>query len=113
MNTKFSIGVVVAIVMQISAFVWWTAQQAQTIQQLSSEVAELTAKSTVVNEVNTQRDLEEIKKKLSEHEKWITENYEDIEDLIAFATFTENRWAKEYTSDNSYVRKFGKKDPVK
>ena len=31
MNMKFGIGVVIAIVLQVSAFVWWTAQQAQTI----------------------------------------------------------------------------------
>ena len=30
MNMKFGIGVVIAIVLQVSAFVWWTAQQAQT-----------------------------------------------------------------------------------
>lgn len=45
MNNKFSIGVVVAIVLQVSAFVWWTAQQAQTIMQLETEMAELTAKT--------------------------------------------------------------------
>ena len=39
MNNKFSIGVVVAIVMQVSAFVWWTAQQAQTIAGVEENVA--------------------------------------------------------------------------
>jgi hypothetical protein len=50
---------------------------------------------------------------LLEHEEWITENYSDIEDLIDFATFTENRWADAYANDPSYERKFGTKAPVK
>ena len=37
MNAKFGIGVVIAIVMQVSAFVWWTAQQAQTIETLKTK----------------------------------------------------------------------------
>ena len=44
MNMKFGIGVVIAIVMQVSAFVWWTAQQAQTIETLKGQVSELTSK---------------------------------------------------------------------
>ena len=113
MNMKFSIGVLVAIVLQVSAFVWWTAQQAQTIETLKSEVSELTAKSKVANEINIQRDIADMKKKLLEHDEWISENYSDIEDLIDFATFTENRWADAYANDPSYERKFGTKAPVK
>jgi len=66
MNNKFSIGVVVAIVLQVSAFVWWTAQQAQTITQLEAEMAELTAKSQVENEINMKRDVEDIKAMLKD-----------------------------------------------
>ena len=51
MNAKFGIGVIIAIVLQVSAFVWWTAQQAQTIETLKGEVAELTAKSEIEKEV--------------------------------------------------------------
>jgi hypothetical protein len=59
------------------------------------------------------RDIAEIVDRMREHEEWITENYEDIEDLIYFATFTENRWADSYATDPSYERKFGTKAPVK
>jgi 50S ribosomal subunit-associated GTPase HflX len=111
MNMKFGIGVVIAIVMQVSAFVWWTAQQAQTINTLKEEVSELTSKMAVEDEVNIKRDIKEAIHKLVKHEQWIEENYNDIEKLIEFATFTENRWAEAYASDNSYVRKFGTKDP--
>jgi len=66
MNNKFSIGVVVAIVLQVSAFVWWTAQQAQTITQLESEMAELTARTEVEKEVTLINDVAQLKKDIQE-----------------------------------------------
>lgn len=113
MNVKFGIGVVIAIVLQVSAFVWWTAQQAQTIETLKGEVSELTAKSAIANEINIKRDLQEIKKTLNEYNMWLVEIDKDIEELIDFAKFTENRWAGEYTSDNTYQRHWGTKEPQK
>ena len=112
MNMKFGIGVVIAIVLQISAFVWWTAQQAQTIETLKGEVNELTSKMAVEDEINLKRDIADIKKMLQEHDTWINENYADIQDLIYFAIVTENRWADSYATDASYERKFGSKDPM-
>ncbi len=66
MNTKFSIGVVIAIVLQVSAFVWWTAQQAQTISQLEAEMAELTARTEVEKEVTLINDVKQLKKDIQE-----------------------------------------------
>jgi hypothetical protein len=63
---KFSIGIVIAIVLQVSAFVWWTAQQAQTISVLKSEVAELTAKSEIEKEVTLLNDVKQIQKDIEE-----------------------------------------------
>ena len=113
MNMKFSIGVLIAIVLQVSAFVWWTAQQAQTISQLNEQVSELTSRFAVEDDVNIKRDIEDLKAKTNDMDNWITQNYENIEDLIGFATFTENRWADAYALDPSYERKFGTKAPVK
>jgi Tfp pilus assembly protein PilN len=110
---KFSIGVLIAIVLQVSAFVWWTAQQAQTISQLNEEVSALTSRMAVEDNVNLKRDIADIKQKLSKQDDWIEQNYNSIEDLIDFATFTENRWADAYALDPSYERKFGTKAPVK
>ena len=110
---KFSIGVLIAIVLQVSAFVWWTAQQSQTISQLNEEVSALTSRMAVEDDVNLKRDIADIKQKLSEQDDWIKQNYNTIEDLIDFATFTENRWADAYANDPSYERKFGTKAPVK
>ena len=66
MNNKFSIGVVIAIVLQVSAFVWWTAQQAQTITQLESEMAELTARTAVEKEVTLINNVKQLRKDLDD-----------------------------------------------
>jgi len=113
MNSKFSIGVVVAIVLQVSAFVWWTAQQAQTISQLNVQVSELTSRMVVEDDVNLKRDIKDLTAKVIDMDDWITENFHNIEQLIDFATFTENRWANEYENDPSYERKFGTKAATK
>lgn len=81
MNMKFGIGVVVAIVLQVSAFVWWTAQQAQTIETLKAEVSELTSKMAIEDEVNMKRDIADLKNKLIEHESWLMEIDADLDDL--------------------------------
>lgn len=110
---KFSIGIVVAIVMQVSAFVWWTAQQAQTIETLKGQVSELTSKMAVEDEVNMARDIADMKKTLNENNLWLTELDQDVEDLIDFAEFTENKWANAYDEDPGYNRIFGKKPATK
>ena len=110
---KFGIGVVIAIVMQVSAFVWWTAQQAQTIETLKTEVSELTSKMALENEVNMARDIADMKKAIEEYNMWLVEIDQDIEDLIDFAEFTENKWAGAYDEDPGYDRIFGKKPAPK
>ena len=110
---KFSIGIVVAIVMQVSAFVWWTAQQAQTIETLKGQVSELTSKMAVEDEVNMARDITDMKKTLNENNLWLTELDQDVKDLIDFAEFTENKWANAYDEDPGYDRIFGKKPATK
>ena len=111
MNNKFSIGVVVAIVLQVSAFVWWTAQQAQTIEQLSQEVSTLTSRMAVEESVNIMRDIQDVKNRLSEFNDYLDDLYYTQGALVEFATFTENRWADTYGTDDSYERKFGTKEP--
>jgi len=76
MNNKFSIGVVIAIVLQVSAFVWWTAQQAQTITQLETEMAELTAKTEQEKQFNLQRDVADLKSKIEDLETRTGETFD-------------------------------------
>ncbi len=66
MNMKFSVGIVIAIVLQVSGFVWWIAQQSQTIETLKSEVEELTARTEVEKEVTLINDVEQLKKDIKE-----------------------------------------------
>jgi uncharacterized protein HemX len=66
MNNKFSIGVVVAIVLQVSGFVWWIAQQSQTIDTLKAEMSELTARTEVEKEVTLINDVAQLKKDIQE-----------------------------------------------
>jgi len=81
MNNKFSIGVVIAIVLQVSAFVWWTAQQAQTISQLESEMAELTARTEVEKEVTLINDVKQLRKDLDDLKEKTLEGILEIDNM--------------------------------
>ena len=81
MNNKFSIGVVIAIVLQVSAFVWWTAQQAQTITQLESEMAELTARTAVEKEVTLINDVKQLRKDLDDLKAKTLEGILEIDNM--------------------------------
>jgi uncharacterized coiled-coil protein SlyX len=81
MNNKFSIGVVIAIVLQVSAFVWWTAQQAQTISQLNEQVSELTSRMAVEQEVNLQRDVTDLKAKYQDLKEKTLEGILEIDNM--------------------------------
>ena len=69
----------------MSAFVWWTAQQAQTIDLLKGEVAELTAKSEIEKEVTLLNDVKQLQKDIEElNQKTldaILETHNRIDDL--------------------------------
>ena len=109
MNTRFSIGVVVAIVLQVSAFVWWTAQQAQTIDQLNEQVSNLTSRMAIEDSINLRNNIDRIDYMVLDHDAYLDEIYYIINDLVEFARFTENRWADVYGTDDTYERKFGTK----
>jgi len=81
MNNKFSIGVVVAIVLQVSAFVWWTAQQAQTISHLKKEVTELTARTAVEKEVTLINDVKQLRKDLDDLKAKTLEGILEIDNM--------------------------------
>ena len=81
MNNKFSIVVVIAIVLQVSAFVWWTAQQAQTISQLNEQVSELTSRMAVEQEVNLQRDVTDLKEKYQDLKEKTLEGILEIDNM--------------------------------
>jgi hypothetical protein len=80
MNNKFSIGVVIAIVLQVSGFVWWIAQQSQTIDTLKTEVSELTAKAEIEKQVQLKADVAQLRKELDKMKQDILESLTSIDD---------------------------------
>ena len=85
-DLKLPLALVVAMAVQLVAAVWWVSKQAHTIEVLQQDVVDI---KTYMNSMDI-----------------------DIEALIEFATFTENRWAEEYSDDLTYQRSFGTKEPT-
>ena len=56
---KVSIAVVGVVIAQIGGFIWWTAQQASTIQNLEETVNVLTVENNATDRTNLIRDVEE------------------------------------------------------
>ena len=57
-------------------------------------------------------DLEHLKQTVSAQDELIRLIDQDVGDLWAFCTFTENRWAEAYSTDMVYERSCGTKEPV-
>jgi hypothetical protein len=85
-DLKLPVALVAAMAIQLVAAVWWVSKQAHTIEVLQQDVVDM---KTYINSMDI-----------------------DLEALIQFATFTENRWAEDYSSDMTYERVFGTKEPT-
>jgi len=85
-DLKLPLALVVAMAVQLVAAVWWVSKQAYTIEILQQDVVDM---KTYMNSMDI-----------------------DLEALIEFATFTENRWAEDYSDDLTYQRSFGTREPV-
>ena len=85
-DLKLPVALVAAMAIQLVAAVWWVSKQAHTIEVLQQDVVDM---KTYINSMDI-----------------------DLEALIQFATFTENRWAEEYSNDMPYERVFGTKEPA-
>ena len=77
---KVSIAVVGVVIAQIGGFIWWTAQQASTIQNLEETVNVLTVENNATDRTNLIRDVEQNSEKLDEIIDILAEFYEDMED---------------------------------
>ena len=76
---KVSIAVVGVVIAQIGGFIWWTAQQASTIQNLEETVNVLTV-NNATDRTNLIRDVEKNSEDLQEIIDILSEVYEDMED---------------------------------
>ncbi len=84
-DLKVPLALVLAMAVQLVGGVWWISDQAHKIEHLEDQISK-------INE-----DVDAI--------------WNDTADLITFATYTENRWVKEYAGDMTYIRLFGTKQP--
>ena len=84
---KIPVALVFAMAVQLVALVWYISSLVHDIEHLQSSVAE--------------------------QEKQIELLNLDVNDLWAFCTFTENKWAEAYTSDMVYERLCGTKEVIK
>jgi len=81
---KIPVALVFAMAVQLVALVWYISSLVHDIEHLQSSVAEQEEKIQILNL--------------------------DVDDLWAFCTFTENKWAEAYTSDMVYERLCGTKE---
>ena len=77
---KVSIAVVGVVIAQIGGFIWWTAPQASTIQNLEETVNVLTVENNATDRTNLIRDVEQNSEKIDEMIDILAEFYEDLED---------------------------------
>ena len=79
---KVSIAVVGVVIAQIGGFIWWTAQQASTIQNLEETVNVLTVENNATDRTNLMRDVEENTERIDEIIEYIIEVEEDGDETI-------------------------------
>ena len=79
---KVSIAVVGVVIAQIGGFIWWTAQQASTIQNLEETVNVLTVENNATDRTNLMRDVEENSERIDEIIDYIAEVEEDGAETI-------------------------------
>ena len=83
---KIPVALVFAMAVQLVALVWYISGLVHDIEHLQSSVTEQEEQIELLNM--------------------------DVNDLWAFCTFTENKWAESYTSDMVYERVCGSKEFV-
>ena len=79
---KVSIAVVGVVIAQIGGFIWWTAQQASTIESLGEELEVLSIQNNQADRTNLIRDVEENTEQIDEIIEYIIEVEEDGGDTI-------------------------------
>jgi len=83
---KVNVGLAFAMIVQLVALVWYISGLVHDLEHLQGTVS---AQQDLLNIID-----------------------QDVNDLWAFCTFTENKWAEAYTSDMVYERLCGTKEFV-
>ena len=79
---KVSIAVVGVVIAQIGGFIWWTAQQASTIQNREETVNVLTVENNATDRTNLIRDVEHNAEQIEELIDYIVELEEEGEETL-------------------------------
>ena len=79
---KVSIAVVGVVIAQIGGFIWWTAQQASTIQNLEETVNVLTVENNATDRTNLIRDVEENTERIEELIDYLIDLEEEGEETL-------------------------------
>ena len=79
---KVSIAVVGVVIAQIGGFIWWTAQQASTIQNLEETVNVLTVENNATDRTNLIRDVEHNAEQIDDIIDYIVELEEEGEETL-------------------------------
>ena len=58
-NMKLPITVIGVVILQISGFIWWTAQQAVTISDLEESVTSMSSSMAIADRTNLKRDVQD------------------------------------------------------
>lgn len=77
--SKIGIGVVVTIIIQTSAIVWWAAQQASTTENLKSDVEKVTDSVKIERQINLERDVLELKKNIDSLQSQLNKHWDEIQ----------------------------------
>ncbi len=77
--SKIGIGVVVTIIIQTSAIVWWAAQQASTIENLKNDVEKVTDSVKIERQINLERDVLELKKNIDSLQSQLNKHWDEIQ----------------------------------
>jgi len=85
-DLKIPVALVFAMAVQLVGLVWYISNIVHDIEHLQGQVS---AQQDIIDLLNA-----------------------DVNDLWAFCTFTENKWAESYTSDMEYERVCGSKEFV-
>jgi hypothetical protein len=84
---KVPITLVFVIVLQTSGFIWWTAQQASTLEYLKQSVEDITSRDANEELFNLKRDVIELRSTLS---RTITKDQDQEEEINLLWSYTQD-----------------------
>lgn len=76
---KIGVGVIITVVVQTAGIVWWVAQQAVTIDNLKTQVAEITDSVKLEKQINLERDVVDLQKQIDSLHQRLDKHWDEIQ----------------------------------